>query len=107
MNKRKPRLVDCNPRWVHWREDGPIDGVAFECPEGHLNCFHSIPFTPDFSDGKHPSSKKNGAQWKRSGLATFDGLTLTPSIRTPRGPHGCELHVTLTKGVFRFHGDSR
>jgi hypothetical protein len=110
MSSRRSRLVDCNPRWGSDR-DGIVRYVTFECPEGHPNCWHTIPFTPAF-DGL-PRSSDGGAIWERVGddLAT---LTLTPSIArqvTQNSETGeiidpCHMHVNLTNGVFEFAGDS-
>ncbi|MBK7823073.1 MAG: hypothetical protein IPJ61_18990 [Tessaracoccus sp.] len=45
---RKHRLVDCNPRW--WR--GCY--LAFDCPEGHADCRHLIPFRPPLEPDVKP-----------------------------------------------------
>ncbi len=126
MSERKHRLVDCNPRWASGRyhgAEGPARGVRFDCPEGHQDCWHIIPFTPAL-DGA-PSWQTNGAIWQRSG-DTFETLTLTPSIR--REPtyasreaaiaagalpehlgdtHFCALHILIRAGQIEFCGDSR
>lgn len=81
--------------------------MTFECPEGHNDCRHAIPFTPTL----------NGASatgWERTG-DTFDTLTLSPSIKrqpvinseTGEVIDACEVHVILTNGVFTFCDDSR
>lgn len=81
---RKTRLVDCNPRWVAARyrgeENGTPAGVKFDCPEGHKDCWHVIPFTPDMNGAPRESWQSNGAVWQRTG-DTFETLTLAPSIR--------------------------
>jgi hypothetical protein len=109
---RRTRLVDCNPRWGLVCGDDETrfatSYLTFECPEGHPNCEHSIPFTPSL-EGEHQAVRQlNGAQWERRG-ETFETLTLTPSIaRRPVAGHDtCAMHVNLTNGAFEFHGDSK
>ena len=128
---RHTRLVDCNPRWVTGRYAGqPGDddvprGVHFDCPEGHEQCSHVIPFTPALDGSPTPGWQQNGAVWQRTG-DTFETLTLSPSIR--RNPtyasreaalaagalpeylndsHFCALHIFIRDGQIEFCGDSR
>lgn len=122
---RRTRLVDCNPRWVVTAGDGPQRGVSFECPEGHAECRHVIPFTPAL-DGAHSAGwQQNGAVWQRTG-DTFETLTLSPSIRREptyasresalaagalpehlNDSHFCALHIFIRDGAIEFCGDSR
>lgn len=118
---RRTRLADCNPRWSSGSVEstkGAARAVHFDCPEGHEGCSHTIPFTPCF-DG----TLNNG--WHRFG-ATFETLTLSPSIR--RIPsHAtreaaiaagcipelvtdallCACHIFITDGTIVFYSDSR
>lgn len=117
MSERRTRLVDCNPRWI---TSGCRDGVGlmFDCPEGHADCRHGIPFTPGLDGRDH-------ASWQRTG-DTFETITLSPSIR--REPvyasresaladgalpehleptHFCALHIFIRNGQIEFCGDSR
>jgi hypothetical protein len=108
MRTRKTKLVDCNPKWTSWHEDGRYDGVTFDCPEGHPHCFHTVPFTPDM-DGQNivVSPASNGALWTRIG-DTFDTLTLHPSVKRKKRESGpCQLHVKLLNGTFEFCSDSK
>jgi len=123
---RRHRLVDCNPHFV---EDGKgaICAVYFECPEGHDDCKHVIPFTPalDGSPGEWHGQGSNGAIWQRTG-DTLETLTLSPSIRriqrhTDRAAAieagclpeyitdslFCALHIFIKNGVIEFCGDSK
>lgn len=124
MSRRKHRLVDCNPHFV---EDGrgALCAVYFECPEGHDDCKHVIPFTPAL-DGT-PGNWNNGGSgpiWQRTG-DTFETLTLSPSIRRiQRYPSReaaiaagcipeyvtesmtCALHIFIRNGAIDFCGDS-
>lgn len=128
MSERRTRLVDCNPRWMHGRyraDEGPVCGVKFECPEGHAECWHAIPFTPALGGIPVPGWQENGCIWQRTG-ETFETLTLTPSIR--RHPtfvnreaaiadgalsqylndsHFCAFHGLITNGAITFCGDSK
>lgn len=106
MSVRKTRLVDCNPRWVITK--GRVSGVSFDCPEGHENCRHSIPFTPAL-DG-HPAASwyTSGAVWQRMGPSSefaetklFDTLTLSPSIR--REPVYASREAALAAGCLEEH----
>lgn len=123
MSQRKTKLVDCNPRWIE--RDGVTCGVRFDCPEGHTECHHAIPFTPSLEGGAVPTWQSNGAQWQRTG-EDFAALTLSPSIR--RNPQYasrdaamaagcipeyvtdstlCALHIFIANGEIQFCGDSR
>jgi len=75
--RRKHRLGDCNPRWVEAPDGGPRCYVRFECPEGHPECWHTVPFSPSLGGAVVVHA---GAKWDRTG-DTFETLTLTPSIR--------------------------
>jgi hypothetical protein len=122
---RRHRLVDCDPQWVSESDGREGCGVRFECPEGHANCVHVIPFTPALDGQPHASWQSNGATWQRTG-DTFETLTLSPSIR--REPvyasreaaiaaganekhleptHFCALHIFIRDGQIEFCGDSR
>lgn len=119
---RKLRLVDCNPRWA--TDAGHTRFVIFDCPEGHDDCKHAIPFTPSLEGAAQTSPQQNGAHWARTG-DTFEALTLTPSIRRiPQYPSReaavaavapeyldasmyCALHIFITGGAIAFCGDSR
>lgn len=133
-DKRKHRLVDCNPRWACWsgrEEMDPPDAVQFDCPEGHVGCVHIIPFTPALDGAAQPIKQSNGVQWQRTG-DTFETLVLSPSIaRRPRHASReaaiaagcipehitesmlCALHMFIggssgqTPGGIEFCGDSR
>jgi hypothetical protein len=126
--RRKHRLVDCNPKWVSGRyqgAEGTSCGIKFDCPEGHKDCWHSIPFTPDLAGTPRESWQTNGAVWQRTG-ETFETLSLSPSIR--REPvyasreaalaagaqeehleetHFCALHIFIKDGAIEFCGDSK
>ncbi len=123
MTTRRTRLVDCSPQWVNWSSMDMTDGVRFDCPEGHPDCVHVIPFTPAI-DGSLPKMD-HGRGWQRTG-DTFDTLTLSPSIR--RNPTYanreaalaagaleeyltpsmfCALHIFIRDGQIEFCGDSR
>lgn len=81
---RRTRLIDCNPRWVSGRYAGHDDdvacGVHFDCPEGHADCSHAIPFAPRLDGSPAASWYTSGAIWQRTG-DTFETLTISPSIR--------------------------
>lgn len=121
---RRHRLIDCNPQWAA-ESDGQTRYLIFDCPEGHEDCKHSIPFTPSLEGQPRTSPQQNGAQWDRTG-DTFEALTLTPSIRRiakyasreeaiadGRIPEYvtpsmlCALHIFITNGAIVFCGDSR
>lgn len=127
--RRKHRLVDCAPHWVQYSPDPTSpDAIYFECPEGHDDCKHVIPFTPalDGSSRSRDQQKQgNGAQWQRTG-DTFETLTLAPSIRRiQRYPSKeaaladgvkeehfgesltCALHIFIKDGAIEFCGDSK
>lgn len=91
------KLTDLNPRWL-----GTPDGrdgvcVSFECPCG---CTYedgsrlrvAVHIDPPL-DGGAPISTHT---WQRAG-ATFEDLTLTPSIRVIKS-YGCEWHGYVTAG---------
>lgn len=125
---RRTRLVDCNPRWVSGRyhgAEGAACGIHFDCPEGHAQCWHTIPFTPALDESPSATWQQNGATWQRTG-GMFETLTLSPSIR--RNPtyasreaaiaagalaehlndsHFCALHIFIRGGQIEFCEDSR
>ncbi len=124
MSRRKARLVDCNPHFVE--SSGVTCAVYFECPEGHGDCKHIIPFTPAL-DGSATSwhGQNGGAMWQRTG-DTFETLTLSPSIRRIRRHASreaaiaagcipeyvtesmtCALHIFIVNGEIQFCGDSQ
>lgn len=122
---RKRRLVDCNPRWGVNSGEYVHCYVTFDCPEGHADCRHAIPFTPSPDGAPQISPQANGAIWQRTG-DTFETLTLTPSIRrTPTYESReaaiaagvleehltpsmfCALHIFIRDGQIEFCGDSR
>lgn len=123
-DRRKHRLVDCNPHFVE--ANGVECAVYFECPEGHDGCKHVIPFTPAL-DGSATSwhGQNGGAMWRRSG-DTLEALTLEPSIRRIQRHVSrdaaiaagvlpeyfeesltCALHIFIRNGAIEFCGDSR
>lgn len=125
MSARRTRLVDCNPRWGVEGQDDAFQRlwITFECPEGHAECQHSIPFTPSMDGDAQPRS--DGPLWQRTG-DTFETLTLSPSIRRiPRHASReaaiasgcipeyvtesmtCALHIFIRDGAIEFCGDSR
>jgi len=120
MSKRKHRLVDCNPRWGE-TINGLTCYVIFECPEGHQDCQHNIPFRQSLEG---PIAEQAGAMWDRTG-DTFETLSLSPSIaRRPRHANKeaalkagcleeyitetmfCRLHIVITNGAIQFQPDS-
>jgi hypothetical protein len=120
MGERKHRLVDCNPTWAE--AAGLTCYVIFDCPEGHEDCRHAIPFRQSLEG---PIAEQAGAMWDRTG-DTFETLTLTPSIRRiQRYPNReaalaagcidehitetlfCALHIFITDGHIQFCGDSK
>lgn len=125
IDRRKHRLIDCNPHFVE-DKDGVICAVYFECPEGHDDCKHVIPFAPAL-DGS-PGNWNNGGSgpiWQRTG-DTFETLTLSPSIlRRQRHANReaaiaagclpeyitetmfCALHIFIKNGAIEFCGDSK
>jgi len=101
---RKTRFVDCNPRWgTHYGEH--LDRyITFDCPEGHVDCHHTIPVSP----------KRNGTPWLPNSVFwerrgdDFATMTIAPSIkRTPTNNDQCAMHVEITNGQITFAGDSR
>lgn len=100
MGERKHRLVDCNPRWVAARYAGQPDdvpcGIHFDCPEGHKDCDHAIPFAPRLDGSPATSWYTSGAIWQRSG-DTFEALTLSPSIR--REPTYASREAAIAAGA--------
>ncbi len=126
MGERKHRLVDCNPHFVK-REDKSC-ALYFECPEGHVDCKHVIPFTPGLEGEAVTSANwygREGVVWQRSG-DTIETLTLSPSIRRVqryaskdaaladgvREEHfeeslTCALHIFIRNGQIEFCGDSK
>lgn len=117
---RKARLVDCNPTWA--TAAGLTCYVIFDCPEGHDDCKHAIPFRQSLEG---PVAQQAGAMWDRGG-DTFETLTLSPSIRRIQrypsrdaaladgvkpehfsGSLTCALHIFIRNGRIEFCGDSR
>jgi hypothetical protein len=124
VTRRKHLLVDCNPRWGT-RHEGSDCFLTFDCPEGHDDCFHMIPFTPALDGTAIARDQVGHALWERRG-DTFETITLTPSIARRRCYASreeaiadgclpeyitetlfCALHVELVDGIFHFCGDSR
>lgn len=120
MSARRPKLVDCDPRWGT-DSSGLTRWISFDCPEGHEHCRHVIPFSPALDGSIHVLKS---AMWTRSG-DTFETLSLSPSIaRRPQYASReaavedgciaelvtpsmlCAMHVTLQAGVFQFAPDS-
>lgn len=120
MSERKRRLIDCNPSWARTGELTCY--VIFDCPEGHDECKHAIPFRQSLEG---PLAQQEGAMWDRTG-DTFETLTLTPSIaRRPKHASReaaiaagcipeyvdasmlCALHIFITNGAIEFCGDSK
>lgn len=123
MSERKAKLVDCNPNFVE--RGGVRCGIRFDCPEGHSDCRHVIPFTPALDGSAAPSWYSSGATWQRTG-DTFEALTLSPSIRRVQNYPSreaaiadgvldehfeesltCALHIFITNGAIEFCGDSK
>lgn len=117
-------LLECDPRWVtaYGEEEAGASYLQFKCPEGHYNCWHTIPFTPAL-DGRVVHGGRT--HWQRTGRPSFDDLTLQPSIRrrpayaseadairwgcTPPVAKSllCALHIYITAGKIDFLSDSR
>jgi hypothetical protein len=113
---RKHRLVDCNPKW-HGRAF-----ITFDCPEGHVDCRFTIPFTPTLDGVAHDHPRP----WERQG-DTFETLTLTPSIKCNSKYSSreevladpkilpeyvtesmwCKLHIQIGNGAITFCPDSK
>lgn len=129
---RKHLLTELNPRWItseRWtgKPSDQVIGIIFECPEGHHECEHMVPFTPSL-DGTPTENfpwQRDGAHWQRTG-DTFETLSLSPSIaRRPRYPSReaaiaagcipeyvtdtllCALHIFINAGRIDFCSDSR
>lgn len=121
MATRKTRLVDCNPKWGSRYGEHDEAFVTFDCPEGHSDCHHTIPFTPTLAGRVNEQA---GAMWDRTG-DTFEMLTLTPSIRRIQRHANraaalkagclpeyitesmfCALHIFIKNGQIQFCGDS-
>lgn len=111
QNRRKTTLVECSPHWVIYtgREGDSPDAIYFECPEGHEDCKHIIPFSPALDGRKIVPGQ--GPIWQRKG-DTFENLSLSPSIRRiQRYPDketalkdGCKEEY-ITESLFcAFHG---
>lgn len=124
---RRMTLTECNARFAHGTGSGRDQTcyVTFDCPEGHEDCRHVIPFTPSLEGQPLASPQHNGAIWQRTG-DTIETLTLSPSIRRiPRyasreaaiaagciAEHVtdsllCALHIFIRDGRIEFCGDSR
>jgi hypothetical protein len=124
MGERRHRLADCN---AHFVESNGVDcALYFECPEGHEDCKHVIPFTPAM-DGSATSwhGQNGGAMWQRTGDA-IETMTLAPSIRRIQRHASqeaaiaagcipeyftesmtCALHIFINGGAIEFCGDSK
>ena len=107
---RKYKLIDCNPRWVEAPDSATRCYLQFECPEGHPECWHTIPFTPSLGGAVVMHA---GPKWDRRG-DTFETLTLTPSIRRRRVldrdglvVRACALHINIRDGAIEFCNDSK
>lgn len=117
---RKHRLVDCSPSWA--TANDLTCYVIFECPEGHADCKHAIPFRQSLEGG---IAEQAGAMWDRTGN-TFETLTLSPSIRRVQRYANreaalaagcleqylddslfCALHIFIKNGAIEFCGDSK
>lgn len=113
-DKRKHTLAELSPEFVRWDgrepgdEHGPADAIRFLCPEGHEDCSHTIPFSPDLGGSARTSPQRNGAHWQRTG-ETFETLVLSPSIRCEGS---CHFHGFVggssgqAPGSIEFCGDS-
>jgi len=102
---RMTRLIDCNPRWGTYYGERADRYLTFDCPEGHADCHHTIPFTPT-RDGT-AWAPASGAIWERSG-DDFATMTISPSIRRVPGDHDrCAMHIEIVDGKILFAGDSR
>jgi hypothetical protein len=117
------RLVDADPCWVGAGGEGitnsitgePVPhrrGVAlmFDCPI-HEDCHVCVYVDPPLDGGKaiepFAGGEGRGRSWARTGGESFDGVTLSPSIRVLGGPDGCEWHGFIRAGRFETCGDSR
>jgi len=117
---RKTSLKECNAEFA--LEKDQTCYVLFDCPEGHDDCRHAIPFTPSLEGVATPCEH---ALWQRTG-DTVDTLTLSPSIlRRPRYASReaaieagcipeyvtegmlCGLHIFVKAGRIEFCGDSK
>lgn len=115
---RKQRLIECNPRWA--TQDERVCYLIFDCPEGHADCSHIIPFTPALDGTQVP-----GTTWAREG-DQFDSLSLSPSIlRRQRYKNKaaaladgvkeeyftesmlCAVHIFIKNGAIQYCGDSK
>lgn len=112
MSERKHRLIDCNPKWRTWSgRDEVVDALQFDCPEGHVDCHHIVPFTPALDGTSRASPQSNSAQWNRTG-DSFEAVTLSPSIRRiPRHASreaaiaaGCIAEYVTDSLLCAFHG---
>lgn len=98
------KLSDLNPRWAKDFSDGPVTRVTFDCPHCRTQRL-GVPFTPTMPDGvlqRHgvawPNPNINeGKVWQRTG-ATFDTLTLYPSIDASKSGH---WHGHITSGQIK------
>lgn len=127
MAERKHRLVDCDPQWIEEHreagEHGKIHYFRFDCPEGHVDCVHVIPFSPRLNGAPYTDSQQ--PTWQRTG-DTFETISLSPSIRRiQRYPDKaaaitagcieeyitetmfCALHIFIRDGRIEFCGDSK
>lgn len=124
-NKRKTRLVDCNPRLApFYANETTIERLVFDCPEGHEGCKVTVPFSPAM-DGNARPSREGRPVWDRTG-DTFETMTLSPSIRCrpiyrdradaiAQGADPqyiterlfCAFHGFIKNGRIEFCGDSR
>lgn len=103
MPNRKFKLAELDAHFVTWdgRDDHPPDAIYFRCPEGHEDCAHIIPFTPDVEGNPRGVQQRNGAKWDRHGAATIEALTLTPSIR--RNPSHASREAAIKAGCLPEH----
>ena len=89
---RRFKLTELDPHWVTNVGQSGGNGISFECPEADGGCGgrHVIPFdiwTPTTNGG-----------------ATFETLTLTPSIRCSGA---CQWHGFIKNGKIEFCADSK
>lgn len=99
------RLSDLHPQFVGAGGDGITNadgtpaprregvGVMFDCPCGAPESPVYVPFANPLDGGPQHGAKG----WQRTG-ATFETLTLTPSILRTYSSCGCKWHGFITNG---------
>ena len=97
------KLTDLEPRWFVLEDDGPIVGLGFQCPHCRTQrlciLFHHSGATAASEDQyihAHHGGMPDQHIWALTAGATFDNLTLTPSIDASKVGH---WHGFITNGV--------